>query len=176
MSATRGFWSRLAAAIALLSIAVACGGGDSAPASAGRVPSLDEAARIASTLAESRDPTTHFKITEGPTASRSGKSGLAAAVATRHPTADGKGQIVLVWEDGKFQGLLEDVEVLAVREVHVRDGEIVVEYVAYAESDALCCPSLPPVSIAYTRAAGDWVGDMPLPASTFREPIRVRVP
>jgi|GEM_PF-3012679 len=103
---------------------------------------------------------------------RDGHGGWITAVpVVRWPTADGYGQYVLFWHDTTFVGAetlskLPGLGPEAAQLGIVRGGlnRIVIKFAVYKKSDAMCCPSLPPVKVTYWWNGKAMVRSGPIPS------------
>lgn len=138
-------------------------------------PSRKDAEAVARRIVHARDPEQHFELIEGPVIDSSGAGSVAAAVARRSPSGDGRGQVVLVWHDGTFFGLAEPFEVLGVQSIRVEADEVVVRYLMYGNDDPLCCPSQPPIEVRYRWSGDGFVGSIAVPEAAYRVKIMVRL-
>jgi hypothetical protein len=95
------------------------------------------------------------------------QSGVAYAVqATRSPTADGYGQIILFFYEDHFVGLNSPFEAAAIQSVKARgEGVFAVTYANYKKTDPLYKPSLKPVTILYHVGPQRVSASMPLPST-----------
>jgi hypothetical protein len=76
---------------------------------------------------------------------------LQAVGASRFPTADGLGQLVFFFHNGKVVGLNSNVEVTAIRSIQAAGtGKFVITYANYRPTDVMVNPTLPPQSVTYT--------------------------
>jgi hypothetical protein len=99
---------------------------------------------------------------------------LTAVPAERWPTADGYGQLVLFWHDRGFVGSetlahLPSLGPEAVSLAIVGSGpdRIVIRFARYRPSDAMCCPSLKPMTIVYTWTGKDLKASAQVPSSAL---------
>lgn len=125
-----------------------------APPSAGSradVPSPSAIARVMTATAETDDASEHFAPSSAPVTVADGSGGhLTAVLGTRSPSADGHGQLVYFWHGTTFVGWDSSSESLAIQAITPgKPGAIRVTYAHYGPDDALCCPSLPAVTIEY---------------------------
>ncbi len=84
---------------------------------------------------------------------------LTAIVGLRRPSADGKGQLVFFFHNRRFLGWdarRTSIAIYPPRAAGPRRFSI--RYVHYARNDALCCPSLRPVTIRYRWTGSRIVG------------------
>lgn len=101
-----------------------------------------------------------------------GRGGWITAIPTvRWHTADGYGQLVLFWHDTTFVGTdaltaLPDLGQEAASVGIVRGGKntVVLQYARYKKTDAMCCPSLAPVKVAFHWNGRAMTSSVPVPA------------
>lgn len=75
---------------------------------------------------------------------------LTAIVGLRRPTADAKGQLVFFFHNRRFLGWDATRMSIAIYPPRAAGSRrFSIRYVHYARNDALCCPSLRPVTIRY---------------------------
>lgn len=89
---------------------------------------------------------------------------LQAVVGRMEPTGDGRVQDVFVWYDGRLAGVTSHVPVLGVHDVRWNGSVVSVQYLQYSESDPLCCPSLPLLTVPYRVSSGG-IGRHRLPST-----------
>jgi hypothetical protein len=93
-----------------------------------------------------------------------GQGGFLAAIgASRFPTADGLGQLVFFFHNGKIVGLNSNTEVTAIQSIQA-DGvdKFTVTYANYKPTDAMVSPSLPPQTVTYMWDGTKFVASAPL--------------
>jgi hypothetical protein len=80
---------------------------------------------------------------------------ITAAIGLRHPSADGKGQLVFFFHGRKFLGWDTSHESIAIAAIHRGHGpRLRVRYVRYGPRDPYCCPSRSPVTVTYHWTGG----------------------
>lgn len=121
------------------------------PAPATGTPSRSAIRRLMARTTEVAAPEGHFVLDREPVSVADGYGGtLTAAVGQRYPTADAHGQLVFFWHGTRFLGLDSVSESDTINDLrHGPTGTFHVTYAHYAPSDAECCPSLRPVTVAY---------------------------
>ena len=130
-------------------------------------PSRAQIDAVMKRTVEVRDRSVHFatlgrpiEVTVG-----DGKGGsLTAVLGTRSPTADGYGQLVFFWHNGRFIGWNSRFEAIAVISIKAVGATVQIRFAHYRRTDAFCCPSLPPVTVGYR-----WSGHGSSPAASRRE-------
>ncbi|MGI5224393.1 LppP/LprE family lipoprotein [Actinoallomurus sp. CA-142502] len=139
------------------------------------VPSRSAIRRVMARTTEVATSEGHFVLDQGPVSVADGYGGtLTAAVGQRYPTADAHGQLVFFWHDTRFLGLdsvRESDTITGLRRGTA--GAFRVTYAHYAPSDAECCASLPPVTVAYR-----WTGSRLVASGTpplRGTPLRIHV-
>jgi hypothetical protein len=116
---------------------------------------------------------TPFMNTLTMTARESGSGMDVAVVGGRYPTADGYGQLVFFFDDGRFVGLNSHDEAVAVEKVAAAGpGAFRVTYARYTPQDALDDPTLPPLTITYHVSARGVAASQPL-SSTVHDNLGV---
>jgi len=118
-----------------------------------RAPSRTQIEAVMRRTVEVRDHSEHFAtlgrlvaVTVG-----DGRGGtLTAVLGTRSPTADGYGQLVFFWHNGRFIGWDSPHESIALVGIEPAGTRAVrVKYAHYSNKDPFCCPSLAPVAVTY---------------------------
>ena len=111
-------------------------------------------AAIAAVMAETVEvitPSEHFVPAGKPVSASDGAGGaLTAEIGQRFPTADGYGQLVFFWHDGRFLGWdsrYESMSIMRLRSAGPRTFKVT--YAHYAANDPAYDPSLPPVTVSY---------------------------
>lgn len=110
-------------------------------------------------------PEIHFRAISHRAVVSDGHGGsVTAVVGVRHITADGHGQLIFFFHnqrfvgwDSRFESLNTDVRAAGARRFDA-------DYAHYSSDDALCCPSLAPVSVRYR-----WTGSR---IQALRQPPR----
>jgi hypothetical protein len=104
---------------------------------------------------------------------------LTAIPAVRWPTADGYGQLVLFWHNKTFVGTdaltpLPNLgnEAFTVGVVRAGKDTVVLKYARYKSTDPMCCPSLPPVKVAFHWNGTKVVASEPVPADAREKNLR----
>jgi hypothetical protein len=129
----------------VLTVTVPSGAGGTASG-----PSTSAVRNIMHRTFETQTPSEHFVPSATPVTTHDAQGGLLTAViGLRHPSADGKGDLVFFWHDRDFIGWDSDAEAISTLKVVAVSGGFAVTYANYAKKDAYCCPSLPPATIDY---------------------------
>ena len=137
------------------------------------VPALPYVTALLARTTEVAIPSEHMALELPPvTISDGGAGTLTAAIGGRFPTADGYGQLVFFWHGTTFLGWDANQESMSIRGITSPGaGAFSISYAHYAATDALCCPSQPPVTITYTWNGSRLVPDAAPP--TWGKPILV---
>lgn len=110
------------------------------------------------------------------TVASDGRGGsLTAIVGLRRPSADGKGELVFFFHNRRFLGWdarRTSISIYPPRAAGSRRFSI--RYVHYARTDALCCPSLRPVTIHYRWTGSRMLGSRRPPNLGSRVRLRRR--
>lgn len=135
-------------------------------------PSIEEIGLQMSRTVEGVHATTHFTAQGEPLTIPDGEGGwLTAIQGVRYPTADGYGQLVFFWRNATFLGWDSKSESNVIKGISsAGPGAFSVTFEQYAESDALCCPSLPDVSITFRWDGTSLNAESPIPASVAQGP------
>ncbi|MFB5189685.1 LppP/LprE family lipoprotein [Alicyclobacillus fastidiosus] len=122
---------------------------------------------------ETGDASEHFAPSGSQVIVADGRGGtIAAVVGTRYPTADGLGQLVFFFHDGRFVDLNATQEVTNVLSVKPGvAGSIAVTYANYAPTDAMIDPTLPAETVTYT-----WSGSAMAASKTLQPGVTQDVP
>ena len=137
------------------------------------VPTLADVTALLARTSEVAIPSEHMALELPPVTISDGSAGtLTAAIGGRFPTADGYGQLIFFWHGTTFLGWDANQESMSIRGITSPGaGAFSVSYAHYAATDALCCPSQPPVTITYTWTGSLLVADGTPP--TWGKPILV---
>jgi LppP/LprE lipoprotein len=115
-------------------------------------PSVVEIGNQMSATVEASDHTEHFTPFTEPLTIQDGRGTgtVTAMVGVRYPTADAHGQLVFFWHGTHFLGWDTNYESLAIMRLSSpAPGLFQVKFARYAAKDALCCPSLKPVTVNF---------------------------
>ena len=129
--------------------------------------------QILSRTVETADPSESFAPSSpadiAPVTVSDGQGGtLTAVAAIRNPSADGHGALVFFWHNSEFLGWDGGQEAMTTyRVVASGPGDLAVTYANYAANDALCCPSLAPVTIIYRWDRGRLQPNEPVPPGVY---------
>ncbi|PSR22759.1 MAG: hypothetical protein C7B45_05340 [Sulfobacillus acidophilus] len=140
--------------------------GTALAASPVNVPSAAQIAKVMHSYRERGVPGETYtpslnSLTTTPTPSGHGMD--AAVIGGRFPTADGYGQLVFFFDDGRFVGLNSPDEAVAVEKLSAAGpGAFRVTYASYTPHDALDDPTLSPVTITYHVQATGVAASKPL--------------
>jgi hypothetical protein len=128
-----------------------------------RVPQSELTAAMSATT-EVKDAKEHFVPFPSQVSISDGRGGILTAVgASRFPTADGLGQLVFFFHNGKVVGLNSNVEVTAIQSIKPEGAErFAITYANYKSTDAMVNPSLPPQTVIYT-----WTGSAFVPSASL---------
>jgi hypothetical protein len=115
------------------------------------VPSSQQIDMLMRRTIETASPSEHFARDGSPVTQGDGHGGTLTAIkGVRHPTADGKGQLVFFWDNTRFVGWDSSAENNLILSIKPAGAEtFIVRYASYAASDPLCCPSQRAQSVAY---------------------------
>lgn len=125
---------------------------------------------------EVANPSEHFTPVGTPV-SVSGRNGgtLTALIGQRTPNADAHGQLVFFWQGNRFLGWDAETEAMSITKITGGTGYFQVTYAHYAANDPACCPSLPPVSLAYVSQDEDGLVPSGGTRPTYGDPVRVKL-
>ena len=122
-------------------------------AATSRAPSRAEIKAVMRRTVEATDHGEHFATLGrlvAVTVSDGHGGTLTAVLGTRSPTADGYGQLVFFWHNGRFIGWDSPRESVALVSLEPAGTRAVrVKYAHYSNKDPFCCPSLAPVAVTY---------------------------
>jgi hypothetical protein len=144
-------------------LCIVCAGGPSASAAGDQQvraaaacakvgPGVVEIGNQMSATVEASDHTEHFTPFTEPLTIRDGRGTgtVTAILGVRYPTADAHGQLVFFWHGNHFLGWDTNYESLTVMRLwSTAPGLFKVKFARYAAKDALCCPSLKPVTVDF---------------------------
>lgn len=113
---------------------------------------------------EVRQPDEYFTPFPNQVVTSDGNGGVLTAIGgTRFPTADGLGQLVFFFHNGKVVGVNSDVEVTAIKSIKsIGVGKFAITYVNYKSTDPMVNPSLPPQTVTYS-----WNGSALVPSASL---------
>jgi hypothetical protein len=129
---------------------------------------------MALTVEVANTSTTFMPIGNPVTVSDGASGTLTAIIGQRSPSADGKGQLIFFWHDTSFLGWNSDHETLDFGGLSAAGpGQIDAQVIVFGPNDPLCCPTSPPVTIAYQWNGQQIAPSGPPPAGALR-PVQVR--
>ena len=111
---------------------------------------------------EKSNPDIHFSPFPSQITVPDGHGGTLTAVGgTRFPTADGLGQVVFFFHNGKIADLSSDKEAISVLSIKpAGTGSFAITYANYRPTDPMVHRTLPPQTITYT-----WDGNRMVPSA-----------